>query len=72
MSGLSGSSLLLTLMVGTTQYLCKDYFKCIFADHDDINNDATVGIYNAHPWFSEVVSLLQRDVRFYLIFLYCP
>lgn len=47
MVGVLGSSRLLTLMVDTTQYLYKDYFKCIFADYDDINNDATLGLYNA-------------------------
>lgn len=72
MLGVLGSSLLLTLMAGTTQYLCKGYFRCIFADYNDINNDATVGLYNGHTWFSEVVSLLHRDVGFFLIFLYCP
>lgn len=46
MLGALGSSLLLALMVGRTQYLYKDYFKCIFTDYNDINNDATLGLYN--------------------------
>lgn len=43
MLGALGSSLLLPLMVGRTQYLYKDYFKCIFADY----NDTTLALHNA-------------------------
>lgn len=81
MLGALGSPLLLALMVGRTQYLYKDYYKCIFADYNDINNDATLSLYNvisktivSHTCFCKIVSLLHRDLGllFCFVFLCCP